>query len=463
MASLFDGFVIFAEMRTGSNHLEDSLNALEGVTCHGEIFNPVFVGQKDRMDLMGMDMDDRTRDPSRFLSGVLSQSAGLAGFRFFHDHEPRILDTILQDRRIAKLILTRNPLDSYVSWKIAQDTGQWRLTDARHARSGRITFDAEEFEDMLRAWSGFRQRIDHALRVTGQSAFSIRYEDINDVDVLNGAAEFLGVSDRLPSVSERFKRQNPQDLEDKVMNTDEMASALSRVDRFGLDRVLTHGYAPPAGVSRIVVHGPRRLMFIPMPGAPVTGARVWMAASRDAGDEQAMTGLSQRELRKWMRTHPGFHSFTIVRHPALRAMMSYLMLLKEDRTELRNRINTLYGVPFPTDGDPSRDDMLIYLSFLAGQLSGQTTLPKLPMWAPQSAYLQALSKVVIPHVILREGEPVPSGPLAGLDAGLSNPVIERATERLSAVHDPEIEELVTRAYRRDYLQFGFGPWRPPNA
>lgn len=41
----FDSFVMFAEMRTGSNFLEANLNAMPGVTCHGEMFNPHFIGK----------------------------------------------------------------------------------------------------------------------------------------------------------------------------------------------------------------------------------------------------------------------------------------------------------------------------------------------------------------------------------------------------------------------------------
>ncbi len=40
----FDYFVVFAEMRTGSNFLEANLNAFAGLTCHGEAFNPHFIG-----------------------------------------------------------------------------------------------------------------------------------------------------------------------------------------------------------------------------------------------------------------------------------------------------------------------------------------------------------------------------------------------------------------------------------
>mgnify|MGYP003679545410 FL=1 len=43
MSARFDAFVMFAEMRTGSNHLEESLNTLSDVTSHGEVFNPSFI------------------------------------------------------------------------------------------------------------------------------------------------------------------------------------------------------------------------------------------------------------------------------------------------------------------------------------------------------------------------------------------------------------------------------------
>ena len=54
MAKRFDRFVMFAGMRTGSNFLEANLNALPGVVCHGEVFNPHFIGKKDRTEYLGI-------------------------------------------------------------------------------------------------------------------------------------------------------------------------------------------------------------------------------------------------------------------------------------------------------------------------------------------------------------------------------------------------------------------------
>ena len=38
-------FAIFGAMRTGSNLLERSINQFPGLHCHGELFNPSFVGK----------------------------------------------------------------------------------------------------------------------------------------------------------------------------------------------------------------------------------------------------------------------------------------------------------------------------------------------------------------------------------------------------------------------------------
>ena len=114
---------MFAEMRTGSNFLEANLNALPGVTCHGEAFNPVFIGRKDQTEFLGVTLAQREQDPALLLRRMRERTPGLSGFRYFHDHDPRIFDLVMDDPRCAKIVLTRNPLESYVSLKIAQATG----------------------------------------------------------------------------------------------------------------------------------------------------------------------------------------------------------------------------------------------------------------------------------------------------------------------------------------------------
>jgi len=114
----FDYFVVFAEMRTGSNFLEANINMFDGLRCMGEAFNPHFIGYPQTDDIFGITQKDRDADPLALIEAV-RKADGLCGFRFFNDHDPRVLDTILNDPKCAKIILTRNPVDSFVSWKIA--------------------------------------------------------------------------------------------------------------------------------------------------------------------------------------------------------------------------------------------------------------------------------------------------------------------------------------------------------
>ena len=134
MSDRFDYFVVFAEMRTGSNLLEGNLNAFETLTCYGEAFNPNFIGYPNKTEVFGIAQCIRDSDPARLIDAIKSKTDGLGGFRFFHDHDARVLDICLPDPRCAKIILTRNPVESYVSWKIARETGQWKLTDVRRRK-----------------------------------------------------------------------------------------------------------------------------------------------------------------------------------------------------------------------------------------------------------------------------------------------------------------------------------------
>ena len=119
MSERFDAFILFAEMRTGSNHLEQLINSAPEVSCLGEVFNPTFIGHPNEEVLAGFDLATREKDPIGCLNALKEATPGLMGFRFFHDHDPRVLDRVIPDPRVAKIILRRNPLDSYISRKIA--------------------------------------------------------------------------------------------------------------------------------------------------------------------------------------------------------------------------------------------------------------------------------------------------------------------------------------------------------
>lgn len=236
MASRFTSFVVFREMRTGSNLLDANLNALPGVTSYGEVFNPHFIGTEEITELFGITLAERDRAPQRLLRKLVEQTQGLSGFRLFHDHDARVRDLVVADPACAKIILTRNPLESYVSRKIARATGQWKVTDPRGLKFAKAVFDAAEFRAHLDRLQAFQLWLLRALQVSGQTAFYLDYEDLAAVEVLNGLAAFLGVPGRLKAVDDTLKKQNPAPLADKLSNPEALATAAEGIDVFALSR-----------------------------------------------------------------------------------------------------------------------------------------------------------------------------------------------------------------------------------
>lgn len=462
----FDAFVMFAEMRTGSNFLEANLNALPGVFCHGEVFNPHFIARKDQTEYLGIDMAARERDPLPLLAR-LRGSGGLTGFRFFHDHDPRVLAAVLPDPRVAKIILTRNPLESYVSWKIAQATGQWKLTNAKNLRSAKTTFDPPEFERYLSAQTEFQIALLHGLQTSGQAAFYIDYEDLQDVGVLNGLARFLGVEAVLEAPDETLKKQNPEDIADKVVNPEEMIAAVARLDRFNLSRTPNFEPRRAAAIPSFLVAAGAPLLFMPVRGGPEASVALWLDRIGGGG---VIRDLTQRDLRQWKRANPDNRSFTVLRHPVARAHLAFCNQILTGRLpEIRNLLNRAYKLDLPAPGrvaqqprEAHRAGFLGFLRFLKLSLAGQSGARVDASWASQSAVLHGFAQFQTPDLVLRENKLRDGLAFLAAELGVAAPpyaeVADEVPHPLAAIYDGEIEEAAREAYARDYLAFGFGPW-----
>ena len=473
MTALFTRFILLAEMRMGSNFLEENLNALDGLRCWGEAFNPAFVGHAGKSEMAGITRAERERDPDRLLHAMAAQTEGLPGFRFFHDHDARVLDRLLPDPACAKIVLTRNPLDSYVSLKIARATNQWRLGDMVGARTARIRFDAAEFSRHLDALRRFQRRVLHGLQTTGQTAFYLAYEDIGDLGVLNGLAAWLGVGGRLDTLSDRTKVQNPGALPDKVENYDEMVAALGQIDSFDLGR--TPNFEPRRGpaIPLCVTAAEVPLLFIPMEGGPRASVEAWLAGIGGVTPDALGRGMTQKDLRKWKHQRPGHRSFTVLRHPVPRLYHAFcrhiLMPGPACFPEIRETLRRIYGLPIP-EGAPGADygaeshkaAFCAFAEFVKGNLGGQTSLRVDPAWASQSVLLQGVAQFGLPDLILREDEAAER--LTDLAAAQNLRAPTYAAEPdpepmpLSAIYDAEVEAAVKAAYQRDYMMFGFAAW-----
>ena len=467
--SRFDYFVLFAEMRTGSNHVEESINAFGDLHSYGEVFNPVFMGHHNLTDLFGYTMEMRNQDPLPLLKLMVDNTEGLPGFRFFHDHDPRVLDTILSDPRAAKVFLTRNPVDSFVSLEIARSTGQWRLMNEKKRKSTKIYFDTVKFDQMVEATSMFRAQIDKALRMSGQAGFELRYEDITDVDVINGLGRFLGAGEPVKALPGRLKRQNPGGLRDKVENFDEMQAHLAA--RGGMTGSEAGSGEPErgAGVPSYMTAAKSPLLFQPIEGGPTDIVRKWLF---DLDRADPMGGYLQKSLRPWMRKNAPFTSFTVVSHPLDRAHRAFCERLLprgvEGYEDIRRNLINHQGVPIPrpgpVEGYSAQDHysaFKAFLEFVKRNLNGATGVRTDAAWASQLQTIAGMGPVSPPARIFKEHEL--QAEVEGLAEALGQTCPELTAPAsvpfaLQHIHDRALEDVALEAYRRDYLTFGYKRW-----
>lgn len=475
----FDYFIVLAEMRTGSNFLETNLNALDGVTCYGEAFNPAFVGYPKVDPPFGITLDQRESDPQSLIAAIKAAS-DLGGFRFFHDHDARVLDICLNDPRCAKIILTRNPLDAYVSLKIAQATGQWKLTNPIHAKASQVRFDAAEFTAHLTAMQDFQITLLRRLQTTGQAAFHIGYDDLQDLDVLNGLAAFLGVPARLAQLDKKLKKQNPQAVSAKLANPQVMHDALRDLDPFDLAR--TPNFEPRKGpaIPSYIGAAQAGLLFMPLRSGPDRAVAQWL---HDLDGAAPIRDFSHKSLRRWINAHPQHRRFAVLRHPVARAHAAFCdrILTRGDGSfgPMRATLRKVHRLPIPEqapdldqprgyDTAAHRAGFWAFLEFLRHNLAGQTGVRVDAAWASQITLLQGFAQFAPPDLVLREDD-LPSGlPRLAAQIGRDQvpPVPDSAHPHqhwLAAIYDAQIEQAARDAYARDYETFGFADWQitPP--
>lgn len=461
MSDAFRSFVIFAEMRTGSNLLEATLNGVKKVTCFGEAFNPYMMGWPDKDELQGITRDQREADPLALLNKLFEKPGHLPGFRYFHDHDPRVLDAIIENRSCAKIVLTRNPLDSYVSTLLARATNQWKLNETETPIPASITYDGPEFRQLLADVEEFQLRVVHRLQETGQSAFWLGYDDLRDEEVMTGLLHWLGRRDltRVQPASDQVP-QNPRELEEKVENFGEMEADLQRLDPFQLRRI--PNFEPrrgPAVPSFLCSEAGSGLIYMPLRGGPVDAVTGWLQALGQVGGD-----FTQTTLRQWKRGHPGHRSFAVLRHPLHRAWDAFLHLLTGAKPDLRELMRDVHRVPLPDDaalmnlGEADSASLFgDFLGFLKRNLNGQTTLPTHPNWASQSEVLAGFARFSVPDLLVREDRLVADlGYLAQM-VGIEDARLEAlAPESYPAfLNDASLQKAAKAAYQRDYVAFGF--------
>ncbi len=460
-------------MRTGSNLLESSLNQFAGITSHGELFNPAFIGKPGRESCLGIDLISRERDPGSLLNEIRVANVGkINGFRIFHDHDPRILNKVLSDPDCARIVLERDPLDAFVSLRIARQTDQWQLRNQSRSRLEKVHFNQQEFDDFLAERTKFADRIRTEIRQNGLTAFWLNYTDLKDLRIINGLAKYLGQSEILPKVRHATLQQNPGAISDRVSNPQDLPAATLPARAPPVDPT-----ALPA-IARLILAKDLPLVLAPLNRGLEGGISDWMNAigPPSAGNTggNVTTGLGRRDFARWRGTHGKAIMFACLSHPMRRAFSAFQRHILSDGPErfpvIRRQLVQRYGLVLPTVGEATvpetRQAFHQFLLFLERNLSGNTSIRTDQSWASQAALIDGYSRLMPISLIARSEKWHQAATYLAEFLGVDRPhqhaprgqVETDLDTALAAFVSPETEALLRQAYATDYARYGWVDW-----
>lgn len=227
-------FVILAAPRTGSNWLCSLLNSHPDILCHHEVFNPggihYAIGYRNGLIDLGT-IEDRDRQPLDFLSRLWSKHFDFpcVGFKMTRGQDDQVLQAVVEDHGVLKILLRRsNSLRTFVSERIAEETGRWEVYDRAELplRSPRIHVDVDALRAHMAVNHGFYSLLEQALCRSGQSYLPVRYERLSSPDEHARLLTFLGVDPQARMLEAKSVRQNPAALPQLIANYRELESAL---------------------------------------------------------------------------------------------------------------------------------------------------------------------------------------------------------------------------------------------
>ena len=104
-------------MRTGSNLLESKPDMFVDLETFGEAFNPSFIGSPKTRRIIDVQLEECIQNPMLLLEKFEQQFDTISEFRYFHDHDLRVLLSCLLHPHCGLIILMHNPVESYISRK----------------------------------------------------------------------------------------------------------------------------------------------------------------------------------------------------------------------------------------------------------------------------------------------------------------------------------------------------------
>ena len=237
-------FTIIGMMRSGSNFIERALDSADDVTCYGELFNPTFIGLHHKstnpnFDFKRGDIERRDNDVKSFAKKLFRHTdTSNVGFRIFFEHNRLVIEEVLQNSKIKKIVLRRNLLNAYVSLQRAVESGQWLAADGSRVKEVQpVTINFNKFVLFVCQHKLFFEKVFNTLRETGQDYVMIDYSEMKEPEKINELLEFIGSKERMDDVVEKTARQNTLSIEQSIANFEEFEQKLNNagIKEFFLD------------------------------------------------------------------------------------------------------------------------------------------------------------------------------------------------------------------------------------
>jgi LPS sulfotransferase NodH len=217
--SIDQRFAIVGNARTGSNFLLDGLKSSPSIRMYHEIF-------ADHNRRVGEDFD-------KVFSTVFqpeSKSTKVVGFKVFYNH---LTDDEWQkfltcrDLKIIHLI-RRNRLRTVISLEIAFKTGQWTKSGKSNPgefKEKRLKLDPSKLIKRLEQIEAGETTA--RIRFRDRKILEVVYEDLvrSPQSEFDSISAYLGVEGIDPNKI-RLRRQNPETLQQLIINYDEVDAAL---------------------------------------------------------------------------------------------------------------------------------------------------------------------------------------------------------------------------------------------
>lgn len=234
-------FVIISYQRTGSTYLTLKLNNLNGIICHSELFNRGEEAFKNSIfdtnilpnntffqRILGIEpavklFRLKKRDPIKFLNHIYNQNASAVGFKIFPGQNDEVLNLLLNDDHVKKILLDReNLLRSFTSKKIAIKSGNWSRKTGEEASLIKVYINPAEFIQYVGYITNKMNDYREVMNSTDQIYLDLTYEKFVREVPLQQIVSFLGLNLEVEDTDVDQSIQNPFPLNEMIINYDEL-------------------------------------------------------------------------------------------------------------------------------------------------------------------------------------------------------------------------------------------------